>query len=358
MSADFHQLTVKKINRETDKAVSVFFDVPSELKDKYAYEAGQYLTLRATIGGEDIRRAYSCSTSPLSQEIAVTVKEVEYGRFSTYLNRQLSEGDSMQVMVPNGSFTLSRLTNPSHDIVLLGGGSGITPLISIAETSLRNNPDKKVTLFYANTDQSQIIFKQKLDEMESEYENFKVIHILSGDNLNGWQGHQGIFDSQKCISLINEYVSAIDKCDFFLCGPAGLMQENELALTRLGIERTRIHKELFTTSVPKDEGFKIVSAESGEDIEDREITVRLYGDEHKLKVPADETVLMAAVQDSLDPPYSCQIGACSTCRAKLVSGKVMMEDYDALTDDEIEEGYILTCTSHPLTDNVIIDYDD
>jgi ring-1,2-phenylacetyl-CoA epoxidase subunit PaaE len=261
-------------------------------------------------------------------------------------------------MVPNGSFTLSRLTNPSNDIVLLGGGSGITPLISIAETSLKQAPERKVTLFYANTDESQIIFKKKLEEMETEFENFKVIHILSGENLNGWQGESGVFNSQKCITLLNEKIPDLDRCDFFLCGPGGLMQENELALTRLSIDRGRIHKELFSTSIPKEEGFKIVSADSGEELADREITVRLYGDEHKLKVSADETVLMAAVQDSLDPPYSCQIGACSTCRAKLVSGKVMMEDYDALTDDEIEEGYVLTCTSHPLTDDVIIDYDD
>jgi len=358
MSADFHELTVKKINRETDKAVSVFFEIPSSLKEKYNYRAGQYLTLRQTINGEDIRRAYSCSTTPLSEEVAVTVKEVERGRFSTYLNNELSVGDKLQVMVPNGNFTLERLSNPGNDIVLLGGGSGITPLISIAETVLRKFEDKKVYLFYANTEESQIIFRAKLDRLKQEFPNFSVIHILTGDNLNGWQGHTGVFDSKKCMSLVGDTIPNLNGCDFYLCGPGGLMQENELALTRLGIDKTRIHKELFSTAVPKESGFKIVSAESGDELTDREITVRLYGDEHRLEVPSDETVLMAAIQRSLDPPYSCQIGACSTCRARLVSGKVMMEDYDALTEDEIDEGYILTCTSHPLTDDVVIDYDD
>jgi ring-1,2-phenylacetyl-CoA epoxidase subunit PaaE len=358
MSAEFNELTIKKIDRQTDKAVSVYFEIPEDLKQAYSYQAGQYLTLRHTINGEDIRRAYSCSTSPLNDEIAVTVKEVEQGRFSTYLNRQAKDGDKMQVMVPNGTFTLDRLTNKNNSVVLLGGGSGITPLISIAETSLKQTPDRKVYLFYANTDESQIIFKDKLDKMEKEYDSFEVVHILTSTADENWTGHKGTFDSQMCISLLNDKVSDIESTDYYLCGPSGLMQENELALTRLGVKREKIHKELFSTSIPKDEGFKIVSADSGDEIEDREIEVRLYGDEHKLTVPSDETVLMAAIQNSLDPPYSCQIGACSTCRAKLVSGKVMMEDYDALTDDEVEDGYILTCTSHPLTDNVVIDYDD
>ncbi|GAB5464779.1 MAG: phenylacetate-CoA oxygenase/reductase subunit PaaK [Candidatus Kapaibacteriales bacterium] len=360
MSTQFYDIKVKRINRETDKAVSVFFDVPDNLKSEFNYSAGQYLTLRETIGGEDIRRAYSCSTSPANgDDIAVTVKEVDGGRFSTFLNRDLKEGQVLKVMPPNGNFTLDRLSNPSNDVVLIGGGSGITPLISIAETVLQNSPEKKVTLIYANTAPDQIIFRERLDALESSNTNFNVVHLITDTEVGDWKGRIGSFDSGICLDMLQSAISTgANENDYFLCGPQGLMDQAELALTRFGADKIRIHKELFTASVPAADSFKIVSAESGQDVVDRDITVRVYGDEHRIKVESSETVLMAAIQQSLDPPYSCQIGACSTCRARLVSGQVMMEDHDALTEDEIEEGYVLTCTAHPLTDDVVIDYDD
>ncbi|MEY3689764.1 MAG: hypothetical protein RIT37_1326 [Bacteroidota bacterium] len=345
----FRKLTVSAIKRLTPQSVAISFAIPEEFQDEFAYIPGQYITLKAEVDGQKANRAYSLCSSPFTGEaLTIGVKQTEHGLVSTYLNTKLTIGDSLQIMKPMGNFTLKVNSEASRHIVLIGGGSGITPLLSIAKSVLLKEPKSTVTLLYGNRDQASIMFSDELNELQSQYPALKVKHVLE----QGSDAFKGVLSIEMLEELLTPYMSD-HQTEYFICGPGPVMSNAESVLTSHQVPSERIHREFFTAPIAVDE-----VAEPGEEAtEEKKISVKLYGRSYDITVNPGETILEAGIRQELDPPYACQIAACCTCRAKLRTGKVHMDSREALTDDEIEEGYILTCQAHPLTDDVLVDFD-
>lgn len=355
MAIQFYDLKVSKIIRRTKEAVSVYFEIPENLKETFKYKSGQYITIKLDSYGINQRRAYSLSTSPIAEnDFGVTVKEVRAGKVSPWLNNVLKEGQILQVMPPLGNFTTDIKESNSNSYIFFAGGSGITPILSLIKSILLVEKESTCTLVYANRNSDSIIFKNELKELEDNNDNLKIIHILDEADSN-FVSEVGLLKSDKCRDILQNNIKSFDiqNSEFFLCGPGGLMSQIEIALDELHVEKKQIHKESFTV----DEVETTKSTESSSQSETRKIKVQIYGEEHEIEVKPDETILAAGIRQSLDPPFSCQIGACATCQAKVLNGEVEMEADDALMEEDKIDGYVLTCTAHPVTDGVIIDYD-
>jgi len=358
MALQFYNLKVKDIVNETKEAISITFEIPKELKSIFSYKHGQFLTLRFFIDGKDQRRSYSISSCPvLDEEITITVKCITDGIVSNFIKNNLKVNNILEIMPPVGNFTIDLNSANAKTYFLVGAGSGITPLMSIISTILEIEKNSKVYLIYVNKSEDSIIFYKKLNQIKNKYfENFHIHYLLDQPNEH-WDGDKGRLDSQKLQKLIDTYIPNQKLiAEYFLCGPNGLMSECLNALQIFNIQSNKIHKESFVTdSKDKEQVFK-TDVPNHKNID--EIKVILYGEEHSLSIEKDETILVAGMRAGIDPPFSCQIGACSTCRAKVISGQVKMEDDDALTESEIQQGYVLTCTSYPISEDVVISYDD
>ena len=342
-------LKVKDIVRETEDAVSVYFHHPAE--GKIEYQPGQFFTLIFQLDGEEVRRAYSLCTSPYTDEFpAVTVKRVEAGRMSNFINSSLKPGDTVEVLAPTGSFTTTFEPSRKRRVVLFGGGSGITPLMSLAKSILYREPESEVLLVYANRNERTIIFKTQLEDLESRYKNrFRVIHILEapGDARNGLTG---LLSEEKIRDILSGYSQDIFRTDaYFVCGPEAMMNVVISSLKELGIPADKIRKEsFFNTSAPQ-------TSPAEELLREYEVKVIYDGDEHIFPVKPDETILDAALDRDIELPYSCRSGLCTACRGKCLSGKVLLDEKEGLSEREMEEGYVLTCVGHPLTPDVVIE---
>lgn len=361
MAIQFHKLNVSNIVRETEDATTISFEIPSNLKEEFKYKHGQYLTLRFFFEGKDERRAYSICTSPDADDyLAVTVKKVTGGEVSPYLNSLLKVGDTIDVMPPLGNFTIDLDDSNKKAYILFAGGSGITPIISILKSILHRETQSKVILVYANSNEDTIIFRDALINLKEKFaDRLTVIHQLSKPIKNGVEHTEGRIDKQRCLGIVKLLDhSIIANAEYFMCGPGGMMKEIEAALLELNIDKKKIHQESFT--VAENEGTEVVKHHDthAPDEKVEKVKVILYGEEHEITIADGDTILVAGIKAGIDPPFSCQIGACSTCRAKLKGGKVEMEADDALSEEEIEDGFVLTCTSHALTNNVVVDYDD
>jgi ring-1,2-phenylacetyl-CoA epoxidase subunit PaaE len=351
----FIPLKVVRVIQETPDASTVVFEQPGD--GSFQYKAGQYLTLKVNVDGESLRRAYSLCSSPYTdQELAVTVKRVEHGKVSNYIHTALKVGDTVEVFPPMGNFTVVPDASKPRHLVLLGGGSGITPLMSIIKTVMAKEPGSKLALLYGNKDEKSIIFHQELEKLADLHpDRLRVIHLLS-DPSPGWIGMRGLPHRSVVLGIVQDIMSA-DKLpkSYWLCGPAPMMQEAQAALGFLGVGRDAIHLEAFTAAVPDPEAAaKSLLAEAKRG--DYTITVKLDGVEKRVLVKNTQTVLEAVIAEGMDPPYACQMGVCCTCRALRLSGKVEMEEDEGLSDAEMADGYILTCQSHPLTPDVVIEY--
>lgn len=363
MALKFHPLKIKNITQEIENAVSVEFEIPEELKDNFEYKHGQYVTIKIPLESEE-RRAYSiCSSPEESDNITVAIKEKEDGFVSKYLNNEIKNGDVLEVMPPLGNFTIELDEDKSRNFIMFGGGSGITPLMSIIKTTLLKEPKTIINLFYSNTNEETIIFAEELELLKEKYpDNLKVFHFLSRPSEN-WTGETGRIDKEKTKYIFEKYIDKNQDNEYFLCGHQGMMNDIQEVLDEKNVDENRIHKESFTVELPDVTQKKNTKPESVTDfnedeLTDRNVKVILYNEELEMTVRPDETILTAAQREGFDPPFSCQIGACSTCRAKLESGRVYMEEHDALTDMEIEDGYVLTCQAHPISDEVIVNYDE
>ncbi len=345
----FRNLTVSAIKRLTPQSVAISFDIPEEFREEFAYVPGQYITVKAEVSGQKANRAYSLCSSPFAGDaLTIGVKQTEGGLVSTFMNSLLKVGDILPIMKPMGNFTLKVNPNASRHIVLIGGGSGITPLFSIAKSVLLKEPNSKVTLLYGNRDQASIMFLDELNELQQKYPALNVKHILE----HGTDELKGMLSIEMLETLLAPFVSDT-QAEFYICGPGPVMSNAESVLTSHHVSSDRIHREFFTAPIAIDEDAEPAEESS----EEKQIAVKLYGRSYEITVNPGETILEAGIRQQLDPPYACQIAACCTCRAKLRTGKVHMDSREALTDDEIEEGYILTCQAHPLTDDVLVDYD-
>ncbi len=351
----FVPLKVIRVVKETADASTIVFEKP--LDGSFTYKPGQYLTLKLNVGSESLRRAYSLCSSPLTDsELAVTVKRVDQGRVSTYIHTQLKAGDVIEVFPPMGNFALVPDASKARHIILLGGGSGITPLMSILKSVLAAEPNSRVSLIYGNRDEESIIFKRELEALtEAQPDRLRVIHILSHPSTT-WLGMQGLPLRHVILGIVQDLMNAdaLPK-SYWLCGPSPMMDESAAALGFLGVAKDAIHREIFTAALPDpDMAAKNAAAEAKRG--DYTITVRLDGKEKQILVKNTQTILEAVIGEGMDPPYACQMGVCCTCRAMRHSGKVEMEEDEGLSDAEMAEGYILTCQSHPLTPDVVIEY--
>jgi ring-1,2-phenylacetyl-CoA epoxidase subunit PaaE len=359
----FHSLTVGDIRRETDDAVSIRLDVPEDLAEAYRFQPGQYLTLRAQIDGAEVRRSYSICSGVNDNELRVAVKKVPEGVFSTYANETLKPGDTLDVLPPDGRFTAPIDPRAEKSYLLIAAGSGITPILSLAKSYLEEEPESHVTLVYGNRSAASIIFGEALQDLKDAHPTrFRLIHILSRQPrevpiLNGR------IDVEKCRTLFASLIDPTDADEIFLCGPQGMIDDVQAALRDAEVDPARVHTELFT---PADGGAAAEQARreraaslSEEDLgKQRHVTVIFDGIETDLRVASDgPTILDAASELRADIPFSCKGGMCCTCRCKVEKGQVEMDVNYALTPAEVEAGFVLACQSHPMTDEVVLDFD-
>lgn len=353
----FHTLTVKEVNRETLDTVSVCFDVPEELHNEYAFEHGQYLTLRKTLNDEDTRRSYSVCSGVDEGELCVAIKQVEGGLFSTFANTELASGDELEVMTPMGHFTTPLDPSNSKHYVLIAAGSGITPIMSIVKSVLSREPNSEVSLLYGNRKFDNIIFRDELEDLKDEFlGRMRVFHVLSGE-LNEIDLFAGRIDGPKVKKFFSTFLS-VDRCDeVFICGPQPMIESATDTLKDLGLDESKIHFELFTS--PKGELYKERPVEVEEKFVGKncDVDLTLYGQKWSFQMPFDKPVLDAAIEQGLDLPFSCKGGMCCTCRAKLDDGKVDMRVSYGLEPGEIDQGYILTCQSIPKSEKIVVDFD-
>lgn len=344
-------LQVKDVIKETPEAATIEFWHP--LSEQVKYKAGQFVTVIVPAdNGKKVRRSYSMSTSPHTDTaIGITIKRVPNGLVSNYLLDNVKKGDFLEVVEPMGNFFIEPDATKSRHIFLIGAGSGITPLMSIAKSILKMEPQSKVSLIYGNRTQENIIFRHQLIDMEIEYkERFRIRQVLSQPKA-GWPEEVGRITRASVVYMMKNFNVDFSKDEFYLCGPEGMMNDVLDILHSYHVEKSRIHREAFNAPV-LDENPTDATDES---LQTRTIKVRYDGDEHTFEVAPHQSILEAALELDIDLPYSCQAGMCTACLGICKTGKVKMDEEDGLTEKEIEKGYVLTCVAHPLTDDVVIE---
>jgi len=350
----YYELTVKEVVQETKDAISIVFSHPTE--GTIHYKSGQFLTLIVPVQGKEVRRAYSLCTSPfVDQDLAVTVKRVDNGLMSNWLPDNLKAGGKLKVMEPMGQFTTDFNKNNKRHIIMFAGGSGITPIMSIIKSIVSEEPESICSLIYCNRDIDAIIFKNELDRLQTVDEGrLHVIHILDNAPMN-WQGYSGLLNHDMLSKLFERIPDwGIEKTTYLMCGPEGMMKNVDTLLEARHIPKEKIFKESFVQGTI-DKDTKKETAEAVGEQKAREVTIRYDGQEYKVLVPPNKAILETALDQGIDLPYSCQSGLCTACRGKALSGKVKLDEEEGLSKSEREEGYVLTCVGHPLTDDVVIE---
>ena len=347
--AQFHALKIAKISRETPQAVTITFKVPDELNSKFKFKAGQYVTLKTSLEGEEIRRDYSICTAPGSGHLSVAVKAVSQGLFSKYANEALNEGDVLEVSEPNGRFIFEPNDEAKRTFVAFTAGSGITPVLSIVRTILGEEPQSAIHVLYGNKSKSETMFYDELLALKNRYpERLRLQFIYS--QANEADALFGRIDTGNAKYFLKN-LNAKDVAAYYLCGPEEMIYAMSDMLKNMGVEKDHIKFELFTVKVEEPKSVEVSPGKT-------KVTIMLDDEESNFIMDGEQSVLDAALKENLDPPYSCQGGICSTCLARLKEGEVVMRKNSILTDEEIEEGLILTCQSHPQTRTLYIDYDD
>ncbi|MEE9350459.1 MAG: 2Fe-2S iron-sulfur cluster-binding protein [Flavobacteriaceae bacterium] len=350
--SQFHSVKIAAIKRETKDAVSIVFDIPEDLKNQFQYIAGQYITLKTTIDGTDVRRAYSICSSPNSNEIRVAVKRVKNGFFSIYATSELKVGDVIEISKPEGKFILSTSANNANNYLAFGAGSGITPIMAMVKSVLENEPNSKFVLVYGNKNTFETLFFDEINTLKRTYsDRFFVQFVYSKEQPEG--SLFGRIDSSVVNFVLKKHVDSTFN-DVFLCGPEQMINTVKETLFAQDFNDDSIHYELFTApkSNDKDEAENLTLDGNSE------ITVMLDDEETTFTMAQKETILTAALKNDLDAPYSCQGGICSSCIAKVTEGKVTMAKNTILSEDEVAEGLILTCQAHPTTAKITIDFDE
>ena len=352
----FHALRVADVRRETADAVSIAFDVPPQLEVEYRFAAGQYLTLRRMVDGEEVRRSYSICSGPDDGELRIAVKRVEGGRFSTWATSEVRAGDSFDVMTPTGRFGVAYEPDEARVYLGFAAGSGITPILSITKGLLARERLSRVFLFYGNRSTADMLFREALEELKDRYlGRLSIFHVLSQEQqdvpvLNGR------FDAAK-VRLLLRYLVPAELVDHaFLCGPESMSEAIEAELLGLGLRPEQVHVERFVSAhggKPRRQKLAPIQGEAPHAV----ASLIVDGRHAEVSIAEGEAVLDAALRAGLDLPYACKGGICSTCRARVLEGRVEMEVNFSLEPWETERGYVLTCQARPITPRVVIDYD-
>jgi ring-1,2-phenylacetyl-CoA epoxidase subunit PaaE len=350
--SSFHKLTIKNIERLTDKSISISFDVPESIKNAYSFKAGQYITLKTNIDGNEVRRDYSLCVSPKSGELKVAIKEVTDGTFSAYANKMLKVGDSLEVASPKGRFVFEPNDNKTKNIATFAAGSGITPILSIIKCALEEEVYSKVILVYGNKTTEDTMFLKELLELQHQYKDrFSIQFVFSQQDED--DAIFGRIEKSTVNYVMKNKHKHVEVDAFYLCGPEAMIHTVKDVLTEHGIEETKIHFELFKAS-KIDEVEEVGNVVSGK----TKITITVDDETTTFEMSQKQTILEAALDKDLDAPYSCQGGICSSCLARIKEGEASMRQNNILTESEVAEGLILTCQAHPTTPTIVVDYDD
>lgn len=348
----YHQLTIEEVKKETPDCVVISFKIPSHLKKEFAFKQGQYLTLKAKINSEEIVRSYSLCTAPYEEKWSVAIKKIKGGKFSTFANTSLKVGDTLEVMPPDGKFFVKIAPDQKNKYAAFAAGSGITPIISIIKTHLKEEPQCQFTLFYLNKDSQSVIFKQVLDALKQAFkERFNVYYFYTQQKTEN-KRFEGRFSAQK-VKQLNEEVLQFNQINqVFLCGPQEMIFLLKDELQKIGLPEKNIHFELFEAVTPPEaKKEKVAAIES-------EVTIIVDDEEITFTVPKGKNILEIAEQEDADVPYSCKGGVCCTCKAKLLEGSVEMLVNYGLDEEDIKNNLVLTCQAVPTSKKVVVDYDD
>jgi ring-1,2-phenylacetyl-CoA epoxidase subunit PaaE len=360
MSALFHPLRVRAVTPDTEEAVIVSFEVPEHLRPVFGFTQGQYLTLRREIDGQDLRRSYSICAGLDDGELRVGVRKVAGGLFSNWINAHLKPGDTIQAMAPQGKFFVPIEPQAQRHHLGVAGGSGITPILSIMKTVLAREPGSRFTLIYGNRKLRSTMFKEELDDLKDRYLTRLAIHHVFSDEHTDAPLNMGVMDRAKIGDFLRTLVPAEGVAHAYICGPFQMNDEAEAALLAAGVPEERIHIERFGIAhKPGGQVGAVVHQAHASDAAKARITIVRDGLQRDFLFSREQpSILDAASAAGLEVPYSCTSGVCGTCRAKLVEGEVRMERNFALDKKEVAAGYVLTCQAHPLTERVVLSFDE
>lgn len=355
--ADFYNIKVADIYKETKDTVVITFDVPEDLKEILKFKQGQHLTLRKEINGEDIRRSYSLCSSPLDKEWKVAVKTIRQGVFSNYAFNEIKKGDELQVMPPHGEFFIEVNSAASNNYLAFAAGSGITPMLSIIKTHLLSEPNSTFKLFYLNRTVKSIIFKEELEQLKNQFfDRFQVFYFLTKEKrdipfLNGR------FDKEKLAVLTKTFIDVEDTAHAFICGPQDMIFLIRDELQEAGLEKDKIHYELFFSGSSEEEN-KHIAEVLEEKADGTKVTIIDGGKEFHFVMDDDfDTILDGALSAGADLPFACKGGVCSTCKCKVIEGEVKMKVNYALEENEVAQNFVLSCQAVPTTEKVVVDFD-
>ncbi|MHC0444395.1 2Fe-2S iron-sulfur cluster-binding protein [Flavobacterium sp. 3-218] len=346
----FLKLIIKEVKRETAEAVSILFNVPEELKPDYKFIAGQYINLKLTLDNQEIRRAYSICSAPDSGELRIAVKAVKNGLFSQFANTKLKAGDVLEVGQPEGKFTFEPDAERQKNYAAFVAGSGITPVLSIVKSVLKNEPKSSFVLVYGNKTPENTIFQQELHDLQLQYVGRLFVHYVYSQ-AKAENALFGRIEKSTVNFVLNNKHKELEFDKFFLCGPEEMINTVSDVLKEKNVKESAIKFELFTSS---SEEHAIQGSQEGH----TKITVLVDDEETTFEMSKKQTILDAALKQGVDAPYSCQGGICSSCLGRVTTGSAEMTKNSILTDSEIAEGLILTCQAHPTSDTIYVDYDD
>ncbi len=348
--SSFYKLSIREVRRETKESVSILFNIPIEFKDFYRYKAGQYVNLKLTLDGQEIRRAYSLCSAPENDEFRIAIKAVKNGTFSAFANEKLKVGDILEVGTPEGKFTFEPDSDRQRNYLAFAAGSGITPILSIMQSVLHSEPKSTFVLVYGNKTPEDTIFHQLIHDLQLKYVGrFFVHYVYSKVNVEGELF--GRIDKSVVNFVLNNKHKELDFEKFYLCGPEDMINKVSNVLKERNIKESAIKFELFSTTSTDSKADKSLEGHS-------KVSVLVDGDETTFEMSQKQTILEAALKHGIDAPYSCQGGICSSCIARIKSGSAVMKKNTILTDSEIEEGLVLTCQAQPTSEQISIDYDD
>ena len=354
--ADFHKVNIADIYKETKDTVVVEFEIPKKLQENFSFKQGQHLTLRKIINDEDVRRSYSLCSSPLDKKWKVAIKQIPGGVFSTYANTKLKSGDTIELMEPSGNFYVDVQPTFSKNYIAFAAGSGITPMLSIIKTHLLSEPNSTFKLFYLNRTVKSIIFKEEIEQLKNEFfQRFQVFYFLTKEQrdipfLNGR------FDTEKLNVLTKTFIDIEDTDHCFICGPQDMIFLIRDHLENAGLDKGKIHYELFFSGNPEDN--KHIAEALERKVEGTDVTIVDGGKEfHFIMEDEYDNILDGALAAGADLPFACKGGVCSTCKCRVIEGGVEMKVNYALDEKEVSQTLVLSCQAVPTSEKVVVDFD-